>query len=165
MKKIVKSALIAGVAVALLPAFAYAQGTTGGTAASADTAPGPPDGAGPGIADGPAVNPSVWGMPLAWMVQLEMGLKEAAKKAGVATKFYRVGTMFCTYFTDKEVVDYKTAKLADTDRFSRYFMGMLDRGIYLAPSQFEAGFISLAHSMGDIDTTVKAAFETLKRLR
>jgi glutamate-1-semialdehyde 2,1-aminomutase len=99
------------------------------------------------------------------MVQLEMGLKEAAKKAGVATKFYRVGTMFCTYFTDKEVVDYKTAKLADTDRFSRYFMGMLDRGIYLAPSQFEAGFISLAHSMGDIDTTVKAAFETLKRLR
>jgi glutamate-1-semialdehyde 2,1-aminomutase len=98
------------------------------------------------------------------MVQLEMGLKEAAKKAGVATKFYRVGTMFCTYFTDKEVVDYKTAKLADTDRFSRYFMGMLDRGIYLAPSQFEAGFISLAHSKADIDTTVRAAFETLKRL-
>jgi glutamate-1-semialdehyde 2,1-aminomutase len=98
------------------------------------------------------------------MVQLEMGLKEAAKKAGVATKFYRAGTMFCTYFTDKEVVDYKTAKLADTDRFSRYFMGMLDRGIYLAPSQFEAGFISLAHSKADIDTTVRAAFETLKRL-
>jgi glutamate-1-semialdehyde 2,1-aminomutase len=98
------------------------------------------------------------------MIQLEMGLKEAAKKAGVATKFYRAGTMFCTYFTDKEVVDYETAKLADTDRFSRYFMGMLDRGIYLAPSQFEAGFISLAHSKADIDTTVRAAFETLKRL-
>jgi glutamate-1-semialdehyde 2,1-aminomutase len=98
------------------------------------------------------------------MVQLEMGLREAAKKAGVATKFYRAGTMFCTYFTDKEVIDYTTAKLADTNRFSRFFMGMLNRGIYLAPSQFEAGFISLAHSKADIDTTVRAAFETLKRL-
>ncbi len=98
------------------------------------------------------------------MIQLEMGLKEAAKKAGVATKFYRAGTMFCTYFTDKEVVDYETAKLADTDRFSRFFMGMLDRGIYIAPSQFEAGFISLAHSKGDIDRTIKAAYGTFKEL-
>lgn len=98
------------------------------------------------------------------MVQLELGLKEAAKKAGVATKFYRAGTMFCTYFTNREVVDYKTARLVDTVKFSRFFVGMLDRGIYLAPSQFEAGFISLAHSKGDIDATVRAAYETLKRI-
>ena len=99
------------------------------------------------------------------MEQLERGLKDAAKKAGAATRFYRAGTMFCTYFTDKEVVDYKTAKLADTEKFSRYFAGMLDRGIYTAPSQFEAGFISLAHSKVDIDKTVRAAYETFKDIR
>ena len=73
--------------------------------------------------------------------------------------------MFCTYFTDKEVVDYKTAKLADTEKFSRYFAGILDRGIYTAPSQFEAGFISLAHSKVDIDKTVRAAYDTFKDIR
>ena len=99
------------------------------------------------------------------MEQLEKGLKDAAKKAGIATRFYRAGTMFCTYFTDREVVDYKTAKLADTDKFARYFAGLLDRGIYTAPSQFEAGFISLAHSKTDIDKTVRAAYETFKDIR
>jgi glutamate-1-semialdehyde 2,1-aminomutase len=92
-------------------------------------------------------------------------LKDAAERAGVPTKFYRAGSMFCTYFTDREVVDYRTAKYADTERFSRYFCGMLDRGIYLAPSQFEAGFMSLAHSKTDIDKTVKAVYETLKEIR
>jgi glutamate-1-semialdehyde 2,1-aminomutase len=99
------------------------------------------------------------------MDQLEKGLKAAAKKAGVATKFYRAGTMFCTYFTEKEVVDYKTARLADTGKFSRFFTGLLERGIYTAPSQFEAGFISLAHSKADIDKTVRAAYETFKDIR
>ena len=99
------------------------------------------------------------------MQQLEAGLKDAAERAGVPTKFYRAGSMFCTYFTDREVVDYRTAKYADTERFSRYFCGMLDRGIYLAPSQFEAGFMSLAHSKTDIDKTVKAVYETLKEIR
>jgi glutamate-1-semialdehyde 2,1-aminomutase len=73
--------------------------------------------------------------------------------------------MFCTYFTDREVTDYETAKLSDTARFARFFTGMLDRGIYLAPSQFEAGFISLAHSKDDIAKTVRAAYETLKELK
>jgi glutamate-1-semialdehyde 2,1-aminomutase len=95
---------------------------------------------------------------------LEKGLKDASKKAGVKTKFYRAGTMFCTYFTDKEVIDYTTARMADTEKFSRFFRGMLDRGIYLAPSQFEAGFISLAHTDRDIDRTVGAAYEVMKRL-
>jgi glutamate-1-semialdehyde 2,1-aminomutase len=99
------------------------------------------------------------------MVQLEKGLKEAANKAGVPARFYRAGSMFCTYFTDREVTDYETAKLSDTARFARFFTGMLDRGIYLAPSQFEAGFISLAHSKDDIAKTVRAAYETLKELK
>jgi glutamate-1-semialdehyde 2,1-aminomutase len=98
------------------------------------------------------------------MKLLEQGMKDAAKRAGIRTKFYRAGSMFCTYFTEKEVVDYETAKLADTEKFGRYFRGMLDRGIYLAPSQFEAGFMSLAHSTADINKTIKAAYETMKEL-
>jgi glutamate-1-semialdehyde 2,1-aminomutase len=98
------------------------------------------------------------------MQGIEEGLKDAAKKAGIKTKFYRAGTMFCTYFTDKDVVDYKTAKTSDTERFARFFMSMLNYGIYLAPSQFEAGFISLAHTKADIDKTVKAAYRTFKEI-
>ena len=91
---------------------------------------------------------------------LEEGLRDAARKAGVKTKFYRAGTMFCTYFTDTDVFDYKTAKTSDTTRFSKFFSGMLKRGINLAPSQFEAGFISTAHTEKDIEKTVKAAYQS-----
>jgi glutamate-1-semialdehyde 2,1-aminomutase len=95
---------------------------------------------------------------------LEKGLKDAARRAGVNTRFYRAGTMFCTYFTDTQVLDYKTAKTSDTAKFSRFFSGMLKRGVYLAPSQFEAGFTSLAHTEKDIEKTVRAAYSSLKEL-
>jgi glutamate-1-semialdehyde 2,1-aminomutase len=95
---------------------------------------------------------------------LEKGLIDAAKRAGVKTRFYRAGSMFCTYFTDTDVVDYKTAKTADTEKFSKFFSQMLDKGVNLAPSQFEAGFMSLAHTEKDIELTVKAAFEALKSI-
>lgn len=93
---------------------------------------------------------------------LEEALRDAAKRAGAATRFYRAGTMFCTYFTRAEVVDYESAKTSDTAKFSRFFRGMLMRGINLAPSQFEAGFISLAHTDADIGKTADAAYRTLK---
>ncbi len=96
------------------------------------------------------------------MRSLEKGLRDAARRAGVRTRFYRAGTMFCTYFTETEVVDYATAKTADTNRFARFFTGMLTRGINIAPSQFEAGFISLSHSEKDIEKTVRAAYEAFK---
>jgi glutamate-1-semialdehyde 2,1-aminomutase len=95
---------------------------------------------------------------------LEKALTDVAKMAGVRTRFYRAGTMFCTYFTDTEVVDYKTAKTSDTVKFSKFFSLMLDRGIYMAPSQFEAGFTSLAHTEKDIEKTAKAAYSSLKKL-
>jgi glutamate-1-semialdehyde 2,1-aminomutase len=98
------------------------------------------------------------------MQALEEGLKDASKKAGAATKFYRAGTMFCTYFTDVEVIDYATAKKADAQLFSKFFKGMIDKGIYLAPSQFEAGFMSLAHSKQDISKTIEAAYKTFKEI-
>ena len=96
---------------------------------------------------------------------LEKGLTDASKMAGAKTKFYRAGTMFCTYFTDTNVIDYTTAKTSDTAKFSRFFSNMLERGIYIAPSQFEAGFTSLAHTEQDIEKTVKAAYESFKRLK
>ncbi|MBI5026185.1 MAG: aminotransferase class III-fold pyridoxal phosphate-dependent enzyme, partial [Nitrospirae bacterium] len=95
---------------------------------------------------------------------LEEGLKDASKKAGAKTMFYRAGTMFCTYFTDSAVYDYATARRADTKKFARFFYGMLRRGINLAPSQFEAGFISLAHSQTDIKATIRAAYESFREL-
>ncbi|MCX5719563.1 MAG: glutamate-1-semialdehyde 2,1-aminomutase [Nitrospirae bacterium] len=98
------------------------------------------------------------------MKQLEEGLKDAAKKAGVKTRFYRAGTMFCSYFTDVDVIDYKTAKTSNLLIFSKFFSGMLKRGIYIAPSQFEAGFISLAHTEKDVAKTIKAAYESFKEL-
>ncbi len=96
------------------------------------------------------------------MRHLEKGLKDAAKRAGVTTRFYRAGTMFCSYFTGTEVIDYATAKTSDTRKFARFFRGMLSRGVNIAPSQFEAGFISLAHSERDISKTVTAAYESMK---
>jgi len=95
---------------------------------------------------------------------LEKGLRDAAKMAGVKTRFYRAGTMFCNYFTDTHVIDYKTAKTSDTSKFARFFSNMLKRGINIAPSQFEAGFISLVHTEKDIEKTVKAAYDSLKGL-
>lgn len=95
---------------------------------------------------------------------LEEGLVDAAKRAGVTTRFQRVGTMFCTYFTNREVTDFASAKTSDTDKFARFFHYMLKQSINLAPSQFEAGFMSLAHSSKDIEKTAAAAYESMKKL-
>jgi len=97
--------------------------------------------------------------------RLEKGLVDAARGAQVKTRFYRAGTMFCCYFTDTEVYDYRTAKTADTERFARFFNAMLDRGVYLAPSQFEAGFLSLAHSEKDIEKTIASAYDSLRAIQ
>jgi glutamate-1-semialdehyde 2,1-aminomutase len=96
---------------------------------------------------------------------LEKGLTDAAARAGVKARFYRAGSMFCTYFTDREVYDYATAKTSDVAKFSGFFSAMLQRGINLAPSQFEAGFMSLAHTAKDIETTIRAAYEALKDIQ
>jgi glutamate-1-semialdehyde 2,1-aminomutase len=72
--------------------------------------------------------------------------------------------MFCGYFTDQPVRNLDDAMKSDRDRFARFFHGMLDEGIYFAPSQFEAGFISLAHAESDIQRTVEVATRVLKGL-
>ncbi len=97
--------------------------------------------------------------------KLATGLRGVAEKAGIPAAHNRVGSMFSMFFTESgRVHDYTTAKTCDTDRFAKYFMGMLDAGVYLAPSQFEAGFMSLAHTERDIDKTLEAAEHTLKLL-
>ena len=96
--------------------------------------------------------------------QLEVGLNDAARAAGVAVRVQRLGSMFCAYFTDQPVWNLADALRADRDRFARFFHGMLARGIYLAPSQFEAGFLSTAHTPADIERTVRAASEVFKTL-
>jgi glutamate-1-semialdehyde 2,1-aminomutase len=90
------------------------------------------------------------------------GMEEGAKEAKISVHSARVGSMFSIFFTDKEVTDYTTAKTSDTLRFSKYFSSMLNNGVYLAPSQFEAGFVSLAHSDRDIDRTIEANRKSLK---
>jgi glutamate-1-semialdehyde 2,1-aminomutase len=95
---------------------------------------------------------------------LEQGLKEAARKANVSVTFNRVGSMFCSYFTNQPVWNLADAMTSDRDKFARFFRGMLNHGVYLAPSQFEAGFISLAHADEQIDKTIAAASEALKGL-
>ncbi|MSP17757.1 MAG: glutamate-1-semialdehyde-2,1-aminomutase [Myxococcales bacterium] len=93
--------------------------------------------------------------------RLEAGLRGAAERAGVAVHLNRVGAMFTAFFAEHAVVDYATAKQSDTARFGRYFRAMLERGVYLAPSQFEAAFMSLAHTEADVDATVSAAASAL----
>ena len=96
--------------------------------------------------------------------QLESGMVKAAKAARVPVQFKRIGSMFCAYFTDQPVHNLADAMRSDRERFKKYFHGMLEQGIYLAPSQFEAGFISAAHTAADIERTVKAAARVLKGL-
>jgi glutamate-1-semialdehyde 2,1-aminomutase len=95
---------------------------------------------------------------------LEAALKDAAKRAGIDTKFYRAGTMFCTYFTKKEVYNFDDAAKTDMAAFSKYFIKMLDQGVNLAPSGYESGFMSLAHSNADINKTARAAYQAFKAI-
>ena len=91
-------------------------------------------------------------------------MTEAAKQAGVPVQFNRCGSMFCAYFTSEPVHNVAEAMKSNRDRFKQYFHAMLDEGIYLAPSQFEAGFLSAAHTEADIDQTVRAAARAMKGL-
>ncbi len=95
---------------------------------------------------------------------LEAGLRAAAKSAGVPVTFNRCGSMFCGYFTGEPVWNLADAMKSDRERFKKYFHGMLAEGVYFAPSQFEAGFLSTAHTEADIAHTVQAAARVMKTL-
>jgi glutamate-1-semialdehyde 2,1-aminomutase len=101
--------------------------------------------------------PGVFEGIVAQTERLCQGIGQAATAAGMPVYQTQVGTMFCTYFTEGPVTDYTSAKTSDTAAFGRFFQAMLHAGVYLAPSQFEAGFTSTAHRDNVIEATIEAA--------
>ena len=95
---------------------------------------------------------------------LSDGLGEAARAAGVPVYQTQVGSMGCLFFSEGPVRNYDDATKCDTERYAKFFHGMLDRGVYFAPSQFEACFMSAAHTLDTIDQTIEAAREVFKEL-
>ncbi len=96
--------------------------------------------------------------------ELERGLRLAAEQARVPLTVNRVGSMLTAFFCAGPVTDYASAKRSDTKRYARYFHAMRERGVFLAPSQFEAAFVSLAHTEGDLAGAARAAAESLAEL-
>jgi glutamate-1-semialdehyde 2,1-aminomutase len=91
-------------------------------------------------------------------------LREALRSGGVAGQVNAAGSLLTLFFTDQPVRDYPGARKSDTQRFATFFTAMLDRGVFLPPSQFEAWFVSAAHTDADSDLTVSACRESLQAL-
>jgi len=108
--------------------------------------------------------PGVWDGLEAAGAKLAAGLAEIAEKAHVNVSLSRVGTMFGMFFKEGQVTNWESAAQSDTVRFGRYFQAMLEQGVYLAPSQFEAGFLSTAHGEAEIEATLMAAENAFGRL-
>jgi glutamate-1-semialdehyde 2,1-aminomutase len=107
-------------------------------------------------------DPAVYARLEALGARMARGLEDAAARAGVPVTVNRVGSMLTAFFTDAPVTDYASARRSDTKRYARYFHAMLERGVFLAPSQFEAAFVSLAHTEADLDAAAAAAAAALR---
>jgi glutamate-1-semialdehyde 2,1-aminomutase len=92
------------------------------------------------------------------------GIGQAAHSVGIPIYQTQVGTMFCTYFTESPVINWATASKSDVQMFGRFFQAMLERGVYIAPSQFEAGFMSAAHTGDVVEETIGAARSAFQSL-
>jgi len=90
------------------------------------------------------------------------GLQKNVQELAITAQFTRVGSIFSMFFTDQKIENFETVKTCDTEFFKRYFNGLLEDGIYIAPSQFEVGFMSAIHSDEEIDQTIAASFKALK---
>ena len=94
-------------------------------------------------------------------IKLCQGLQKNVEGLGIDAQFNRVGSMFSMFFSKKEIVDFETAKSCDTEFFKKYFNGLLEEGVYIAPSQFEAGFMSAVHTDEEINLTIEASRNAL----
>jgi glutamate-1-semialdehyde 2,1-aminomutase len=94
--------------------------------------------------------------------RLAAGLADAAREAGVALHVNAFGSILTPFFTDRPVHDYHSATRANTEQYARFFRGMLARGVYPPPSQFEAWFLSAAHTSADVEKTIAAAREAMR---
>jgi glutamate-1-semialdehyde 2,1-aminomutase len=101
--------------------------------------------------------PGIFDQLVAGTTKLCQGIGAAAEAAGIPVYQTQAGTMFCTFFTDQPVTNWDTAAKSDTKRYARFFQAMLKRGVYLAPSQFETGFFSSAHTNEVVASTIEAA--------
>jgi glutamate-1-semialdehyde 2,1-aminomutase len=101
--------------------------------------------------------PGAWQKMETTGARLIAGLRAAAENTGVPIMASQVGTMFGFFFTDQPVIDWDSASQADTQRFATYFQQMLENGVYVAPSQYEAGFLSTMHGDREIEATITAA--------
>jgi glutamate-1-semialdehyde 2,1-aminomutase len=117
-----------------------------------------------GIAALIALTPFIYRALEAAGATLEAGLREAAAKTKIPVQLNRCGSMFCAYFVEKPVHNLADAMHSDRERFAKFFNGMLQEGVYLAPSQFEAGFVSTAHGPLEIEKTLSAARKVLAAL-
>ena len=108
--------------------------------------------------------PGTWSRLEERAAALAAGIRSAAQQAGVPIQQTRAGTMFTTFFTDQEPLDWQSVKTCDTERYGRFFRRLLESGVYLAPSQFEAGFLSTAHGDEEIENTVLAFREAFQGL-
>jgi glutamate-1-semialdehyde 2,1-aminomutase len=97
-------------------------------------------------------------------IYLEDGLRRAAEAVEAPVRLNRAGSILTMFFSGEDVTDFASAKRSDTERFAAFFRGMLSRGVFLAPSQYEAMFVSMAHSDAEIEATIAAAGEALGAL-
>jgi glutamate-1-semialdehyde 2,1-aminomutase len=96
--------------------------------------------------------------------RLAIGLAESARDAGVALQVNAVGSLLTPFFTNRPVRDFESATSANAERYAQFFRGMLRRGIYPPPSQFEAWFLSAGHTPKDVDVTIHAAREAMREV-
>lgn len=108
--------------------------------------------------------PGLWTKLESAVATLGQGIGQAAKKAGIPIQQTSVGTMFSTFFTENKIKDWETVKTCDTVLFGKYFQSLLNNGIYIAPSQFEAGFISTTHDEEIISLTIQAVETTFQNI-
>jgi glutamate-1-semialdehyde 2,1-aminomutase len=97
--------------------------------------------------------------------RLAAGLADAAREAGVAVHVNAIGSVLTPFFTDRPVRDYQSATTSRTDQYAKFFQGMLASGVYPPPSQYEAWFLSAAHTLRDVDATIAAAHQAMRRAR
>ena len=96
--------------------------------------------------------------------ELCRGLAEISRKQGIKSCINQYGSMFTTFFCPGPINDFRDARHADVERFGRFFCGMLGEGVYLAPSQFEAAFVSMAHGAAEIQKTLQAAEKVFSQI-
>lgn len=110
-------------------------------------------------------NPNIYDLLEEKSVKLEKGIRENLAKLGKNYWVSRIGSMSCMFFTEQEVKDFSGATSSDTELYGKYYQEMLNRGIYLAPAQFEAMFVSTEHTDQDIEKTIKAHYDSLSAIK